>query len=83
MKKKNLLHFHDLTVQTKQMSLKREKKKGGNVTSTFLQQFFTEVSLGGRVLRKTSLCGEKCTGNKPKWHREVQLSAMINGTHAS
>lgn len=49
----------------------------------FPLQFFIEAGLRGQVLRKTSLCGEKCTGNKPKWHWEVQLSAMINGTYAS
>lgn len=29
--------------------------------------FVIEAVLRGQVLRKTSLCGEKCTGNKPKW----------------
>lgn len=45
--------------------------------------FVIEAVLRGQVLRKTSLCGEKCTGNKPKWHWEVHLSAMINGAYAS
>lgn len=59
----------------------KEKKK--TVTLMFLQQFFIEAGLRGQVLRKTSLCGEKCTGNKPKRHWEVQLSTMIYGTYAS
>lgn len=45
--------------------------------------FVIEAVLRGQVLRKTSLYGEKCTGNKPKWHWEVHLSAMINGAYAS
>lgn len=48
-----------------------------------LLQFFIEAGLRGQMLRKTSLCGEKCTGNKPKWHWEVQLSSVINGAYAS
>lgn len=65
----------------KPTSYKRKKIK--TVTLMFPLQFFIEAGLRGQVLRKTSLCGEKCTGNKPKWHREVQLSTMINGTYAS
>lgn len=61
----------------------KERKERKNVTFIVWLQFFIEVSLRGQVLRKTSLCGEKCTGNKLKWHWEVQLSAMINGTYAS
>lgn len=77
-----LFYFHVLRSHVKQTSYKREKE-GQTVTLMFLLQFFIEAGLRGQVLRKTSLCGEKCTGNKPKWHWEVQLSTMINGTYAS
>lgn len=70
-------------VMWSKLRIKEEKKGGKAVTLMFLLQFFIEAGLRGQVLRKTSLCGEKCTGNKPKWHGEVQLSTMINGTYAS
>lgn len=74
--------FHVFRSHTRQTSYKREKE-GKTVTLMFQLQFFIDASLRGQVLRKTSLCGEKCTGNKPKWHWEVQLSTMINGTYVS
>lgn len=79
----SLFYFHVIRSHIKQTSYKREKKREQTVTLVFPQQFFIDAGLRGQVLRKTSLCGEKCTGNKPKWHWEVQLSTMINGTHAS
>lgn len=79
----SLFYFHVLRSHMKQTSYEREKEGGKTVTLMFPLQFFIEAGLRGQVLRKTSLCGEKCTGNKPKWHWEVRLSAMINGTYAS
>lgn len=61
----SLFHFMSLEVIRKNFIQNKQKK---TVTLMFLRQFFIEVGLRGQVLRKTSLCGEKCTGNKPKWH---------------
>lgn len=78
----SLFYFHVLRSHMSKLHMK-EKKGGGAVTLMFPLQFFIEAGLRGQVLRKTSLCGEECTSNKPKWHWEVQLSTMINGTNAS
>lgn len=72
-----------LEVIWSKLHIKEKKKRKKTVTLMFPPPFFIEAGLRGQVLRKTSLCGEKCTGNKPKWHWEVQLSTMINGAYAS
>lgn len=57
-----------LEVIRSKLGIKEKKNEGETVTLMFPLQFFIEAGLRGQVLRKTSLCGEKCTGNKPKWH---------------